>query len=52
MKEKEYAIDSWVGYLNFLKASLGRVLTEKEVKVVMQKYIHGVKADRCLEELK
>jgi hypothetical protein len=51
VKEKEYAIDCWVGYLNFLKVELGRSLSEKEIKICMQKYIHGVKAEKCLEAL-
>jgi len=52
VKEKEYAKDVWQGYLNHLKAELGRSLSENEVKLAMQSYIHGVKVDVVLEEIK
>lgn len=52
MKEKEYGRDCWVGYLNFLKNELGRSLSEKEIKIAMQRYIKGVKVETYLEELK
>ena len=51
MKEKDYPLDSWQGYTTFLKESLGRLLTEKEYKKVMQSYINGVEVDACLKTL-
>ena len=50
-KEYTYDVTCWVGYLNFLKQSLGRSLTANEIRETMQKYIHGVPVEKALEEI-
>lgn len=52
MKEPIYPISSWQGYINHIKESLGRGLTEKEYKTTMQTYIHKRDVDELIEELR
>lgn len=52
MKEYTYETTCWQCYINYIKESLARELTEKEYKDMMQKYISGIKVDECLESLR
>lgn len=52
MKERQYGLDCWEGYIRFLKEELDRNLTACEIKLAMRHYINGVKAEQTLEELK
>ena len=51
MKEKEYPINSWIGYTRHLKEKLDRELTKVEIKKAMQMYINGIGAEKALEEM-
>ena len=52
MKEKEYPINSWIGYTRYLKEKLDRELTKVEIKKAMQMYISGISAEKALEEMR
>lgn len=51
-KEPIYPISCWQGYINHIKESLGRVLTENEYKTTMQAYIHKKDVEKLIEEMK
>lgn len=52
MKECTYDKTVWQGYVNFLKESLGRALTEKEIKSAMNSYITGLQVEALVEKFK
>lgn len=52
MKEKEYPINSWIGYTRYLKEKLDRELTKVEIKKAMQMYINGINVEKALEEMR
>lgn len=52
MKEREYPVTSWQGYVNYVKSHFGRELTEKEIHVLMSTYyIKGVPVDKAVKQM-
>lgn len=51
-KKERSPMETWDAYISFLKRELGRRLDEKELSMVMQRYIRAVPVENVLEELK
>ena len=51
-KKERSPMETWDAYISFLKKELGRRLDEKELSMVMQRYIRAVPVENVLEELK
>ena len=52
MKIHKPSLNSYIGHVLFLQEALERKLTQKELKIVMDRYIHSVKIEKTLEGLK
>lgn len=51
-KKERSPMETWDAYISFLKKELGRRLDEKELSMVMQRYIRATPVENVLEELK
>ena len=51
-KKERSPMETWDAYISFLKKELGRRLDEKELSMIMQRYIRAVPVENVLEELK
>lgn len=51
-KKERSPMETWDAYISFLKKELGRRLDEKELSMVMQRYIRAIPVENVLEELK
>lgn len=51
-KKERSPMETWDAYISFLKKELWRRLDEKELSMVMQRYIRAVPVENVLEELK
>lgn len=52
MKEREYPVTSWQGYVNYVKNHLGRELTEAECHDLMNTYyIKGVPVEKAVKRM-
>jgi hypothetical protein len=51
-KKERSPMETWDAYISFLKKELRRRLDEKELSMVMQRYIRAIPVENVLEELK
>lgn len=52
MIEPIYTTDCWQGYINYIRDTLQRTITQSEYKVIMDAYIHKKDITHLIEDLK